>query len=262
MDAFIGSLGVVSYVSEVNIIPNLRIAGEVWLDAREETLLHLGVLKRNAILRDIVQKGLDAIPPEEKRTIRNRWLAFAEIANDVGSRINLTAEEKAWINGHPVIHVHNEQDWPPFNYNKDGKPVGFSIAYMDLLARKLGIEVKYVSGPDWAQFMEMIHAKNLDVMLNIVRTSEREKFILFTKPYVDNPPVIIARATDMGARDIHDFKGVSVCVPEGFFYQEIFTRKYPRGDTGAEGRPTRMSCAPSRPAEPMPPSAVWPSRRT
>ena len=50
----------------------------------------------------------------------------------------LTPEEQAWLKKHPVIRVHNEWSWPPFNYNEDGEPTGLSIDYMNLLASRIG----------------------------------------------------------------------------------------------------------------------------
>ena len=80
----------------------------------------------------------------------------------------LTAEEQATgrIKQHPVIRVHNEKDWPPFNYFEYGRPRGLSIDYMDLMAKNLGIDVEYVTGPSWNEFLGLIKRKELDVMLN------------------------------------------------------------------------------------------------
>ena len=62
------------------------------------------------------------------------------------SGLNLTSQERSWLNDHPVIRVHNEQDWPPFNFFEFGEPKGLSIDYMNLLAQRLGIRVEYVTG--------------------------------------------------------------------------------------------------------------------
>ena len=50
---------------------------------------------------------------------------------------------------------------------------------MNLLAKKAGLEIEYITGPTWDEFMGMMRAGNLDVMLNIIRTPEREKDFLF-----------------------------------------------------------------------------------
>lgn len=141
--------------------------------------------------------------------------------------VPLSAEEQSWIAANPVIRVHNETDWPPFDFNENGKPLGFSVEYMNRLADSVGLQVEYVTGPTWNDFLKMIRAKQLDVMMNIVRTPDREKYILFTDPYVDNPPVIIVRNDDDSISNFNDLRGKSVCLSSGYFYQEIIERGYP-----------------------------------
>ncbi len=140
--------------------------------------------------------------------------------------INLTPEETAWLKEHPVLRVHNETDWIPFNFNKNGKPLGYSISYMDLLAEKLGVKIQYVSGYSWGDFINMIKDKKLDIMLNIARTPEREKFLLFTNPYLKNPKVIIS-AKQNPISSLAQLKGKTVSIPRNFLYEEILREEYP-----------------------------------
>jgi len=103
----------------------------------------------------------------------------------------LTNEEKRWLQQHPTLKVHNELDWAPFNYNEKGIPTGFSIEYMNSLANIIGIEVEYVSG-EWGELLEKAINKELDVMLNIVKTPERQKHLIYTSSYTKNSNVIVS----------------------------------------------------------------------
>ncbi|MBF0189146.1 MAG: transporter substrate-binding domain-containing protein, partial [Magnetococcales bacterium] len=142
--------------------------------------------------------------------------------------VPLTAEEKAWLVANPGPYtVQNETDYPPINFNERDLPEGYSIDFMNLVARKLGIELTFVTGPTWDGFMEMVRNRRLDIMVNIVRTDEREKFLLFTDPYVDNPPAIITRIDYPHIHDLAALKGVSTAIPKGFFYQEILEKSFP-----------------------------------
>ncbi len=69
--------------------------------------------------------------------------------------MKLSPEEFAYLKEHPVVRLYNEKDWPPFNYFENDSPKGLSIDYMNLIAARLGIEVKYVTGPTWDQFLTM-----------------------------------------------------------------------------------------------------------
>jgi len=108
---------------------------------------------------------------------------FLYIDSGPGLKLTLTEEEQVFIRAHPTIRVHNEMDYPPFNFFENDKPKGFSIGFMNLLASKLGIELQYITGPSWNDFINMMKKNELDVMLNIARSPEREEFIHFTPSY-------------------------------------------------------------------------------
>ena len=93
--------------------------------------------------------------------------------------INLTPKETIFLKKHSPLKIHNELNWPPYNYNENGEPKGFSIDYMNLLAKKLNIKLKYVTGPSWDQFMKMLQDGEIDAIINISKNKEREKHIAF-----------------------------------------------------------------------------------
>ena len=123
--------------------------------------------------------------------------AFAQSAE-----LDLTAEEQAWIRDNPTIRVHNEMDWPPYNFNVDGEPSGFSIDYMRLLAEQAGLEIEFVSGPSWSEFLDMMRSGDLDVMLNIVDTPARREFFLFTGPYAITSPALAVQEQVTGLNSL------------------------------------------------------------
>jgi|GEM_PF-6734760 ABC-type amino acid transport substrate-binding protein/nitrogen-specific signal transduction histidine kinase len=135
--------------------------------------------------------------------------------------IDLTPDEEEFLKQHPVIRVHNEQSWAPFNFNANDKPQGFSIEYMHLLAKKAGFEVEFINGPSWSEFLQMIQNNELDVMLNIVQTPLRSEFLNFTKEsYISTTRSIIKRKDDLSINDFSDLSHKTVAIEKGFFYEE------------------------------------------
>ena len=191
--------------------------------------------KGNPALIQRVNDGLRAISSEEKQQLDDRWIVqdFPEIPEESAAalsekdKISLTDAERRWLKEHPVIRVHNEKDWPPFNYFEYGSPRGLSIDYMNLVAKQLGLRVEYVTGPSWNEFLEMVKRKELDVMLNIVKTEDRMKYLLFTEPYIRNPNVIVS-SQKSPHETIEQLFGKTVAFPKGFFYEEVFTKSFPR----------------------------------
>ncbi len=153
------------------------------------------------------------------------FLTFLSASPSKQSGIHLTQEERDFLKAHPVITAHNEADYPPYNFIKDGKPQGFSIDYLNLLAHKLGIKVRYVSGHTWAEFMEMAYHNKIDVMLNIMRTPEREKHLNFTQPYAGTKKAIFTN--DATVQTLRDLEGKTVSVVKDYFMQHFLEAYHP-----------------------------------
>ena len=188
--------------------------------------MFFGVRKGEDVLKALIGRGLDAITNEELAEIERRWIDLPDNRFFAKNPLALTSQERAWLAANPVLRVHNEMDWPPFNFNVDGRPQGFSIDYMNLLASKIGVKAEYVSGPSWNDFLGMMKSGDLDVMLNIVKTPERQKYMLYTRPYIDNPNTIISRK-DQPYDSLQELFGKTISVPKGFFYEEILKRDFP-----------------------------------
>ncbi|MDV7339617.1 transporter substrate-binding domain-containing protein [Terasakiella sp. A23] len=222
-DVYAGNRAVGVDILEREFINNVKIHGRV---GRPVTTLAIGVRKDWPILRDILDKALANISLDEKSSIHQKWMAKAPNSVRVTNRLTLSAEEKEYQRKNPVIRVHNEMDWPPFDFNQEGRPTGFSVDYMRLIAEKTGFEIEHVTGPSWSEFLGMMRDGSLDVMVNIVKTPEREKYISYTDPYVNNPPMVITR-TGSDVQTFDNLFGRTVCVPKGYFYQEIIETQFP-----------------------------------
>lgn len=182
---------------------------------------HLGINHKHEELISILKKVFEIIPRYELSELRNKvYKKTKEIS------INLTNEEKEFIKRHPKIRVHNEKDWAPFNFYEKSRARGLSIDYMKTLAKKAGIEIEFISGPSWNEFMEMAKNKEIDVILNIVKSESREKFLNFTKPYSELLQSLYIRKNEKIITKIEDLFGKTFAVPKGFYYEEKL-KKYP-----------------------------------
>lgn len=140
----------------------------------------------------------------------------------------LSAEETAWLRQHAnPLRVHNEQSWKPYNYFEDGQAKGYSIDYIKLVAEKLGIEVKFVSGPSWSEFLEMVKDGSLDLMLNIANTKDRRTYLAFTEPYHITSTSLFVRNSEQDISDLNDLAGKRIGFTRGFFFEEFIRRFYP-----------------------------------
>ena len=153
------------------------------------------------------------------------FIAGIMYAND--SLAYLSIEEKQWLKDHPVIRVANEDDWIPFDYSVEGKPMGLSIEYADLLAQKLGISLEYINGHTWNELYEMGLNKEIDLFPCIWKTEERQSLFLFTSSYFHNPMVLVTRTFDNPITNIADLKGKKMAYVKGYASGSLLRKTYP-----------------------------------
>lgn len=150
------------------------------------------------------------------------------LSSYIVASVDLTKEELEYIKSHKEIRVHNEISWAPFNFNEDGKPKGLSIDIMNLIAQKTGLRIKYISGPTWNDFIEMIQKNELDVMLNIVQNEERKKFLIFTSSYQSVPhSIVVKKNSKIIITKFEDLLDKTIAIEEGFFNHNYFAKNYP-----------------------------------
>ena len=194
-----------------------------------EKIFKTNVFKIGAIAPELIKLNADMYT---NLGLVNKDYDITAILNNYYFDINnkmqniLTLEEKNYIKN-SIIKVHNELNWPPLNYNKDGKAMGYSIDYMNLLASKVGLTIEYISGPNWNDFLEMIKENKIDVMLNIGKTENREKYLNFSTPYAKTFDTVFTKKDINNFKNLDDFKGKNLAVIKGFYEEELLKRYYP-----------------------------------
>ncbi len=224
--ATVEGYSVLQHLAANNDLPGLKISN-IPIDPQMSSIMRIATAKNASLLRDILQKGIDSLDEETLRALRKKWLGTESIKDTAQQRVRLSPEETAWISEHPIIRVHNELNWPPFNFYEDEQPTGFSIDYMNLLARRVGLQIEYISGPSWQQFLDMIQAGELDVMLNIVPTPQRLEYLHFTDHYSQSVIVVVVKDPTLQVNSLQDLYGKRVAVAEGFFSGELVAREHP-----------------------------------
>lgn len=149
------------------------------------------------------------------------------IFSEYDSSIKLTDREKKYLKKHPVLFVANTENFPPFNYNVDGKAKGFSIDYINLLARKLHVRIKYISNYSRYQYLKLLRAGKIDIIPNIIKSKEREKYIGFTDGYYTTQTVIYTNVHSDNIDDIGDLKFKKVAVVKGSLIEYNLKKYFP-----------------------------------
>ena len=140
----------------------------------------------------------------------------------------LTTEEREWLSEHGGnIRVAPESQYPPFTYaDEEGIWRGLSADYIKLVEQKLNVSFKVVQPDNLATNLEKAKQGAVDVLTSVKKTPQRSEFLLFTKPYVEVPTVIIVRQEVKGSLSPDKMKGMKIAVGEGYGVQSWLEDNY------------------------------------
>lgn len=140
---------------------------------------------------------------------------------------DLTPQERDWLKANPVLQVQSITELAPFNFVAQGKPAGFSVDYMNLLAERLGVGVQYIHAKNWAESLDKLEKSEIGILLNALMTDERRESMLFTPAYARSPEVIASRLDDP-VHSLDDLNDRTLAMPANIAYQTFITEHYPR----------------------------------
>jgi cystine transport system substrate-binding protein len=107
-----------------------------------------------------------------------------------------------------VFRVGTEGTYPPFTYHDEsGKLVGFDVEIGREIAKRLGVEAKFLEGK-WDGLIAGLDADRYDAVINQVGiTDERKKKYDFSDPYIASRAALIVRADNDEIKSFDDLKG-------------------------------------------------------
>ncbi len=221
-DAYGGNRAVATYIIEKEVMHNLKIHGRLSVPG---SVLAIGTRKDWPILRDILQKALDDIGREERRSIVRKWVLTAD-QDESALETALTSEEEKWLEKHQSVRVM-VGTWPPFQFMENDMPKGLGIDYVKVALQSLGLD--FVPVPiKWHDAVKDISTNkaSVDLLPTAAHSEEREKLFSFTNNYLSFPRVIFAR-TDSSFTSLESLSGKKVAVEKNFITQRLLEQDYP-----------------------------------
>ena len=158
---------------------------------------------------------------------QNKILGELSASNEPLAEFVLTEEEQLWLSEHPVLRVMNNMDTRPIDYTQGSEPMGFSVEYLELIAEKVGFRIEWVNGYSWTELLEMLERRELDIAHGLGQTEDRDKYLLFTDPYIALPIAYFGREGGEPVTKLADFVGKKIGTVKGYARNEVYRRYYP-----------------------------------
>ncbi len=143
-------------------------------------------------------------------------------------RVELTSEERAYLEQLGPITVCPDPDWQPFTYlDEQGHPVGIAIDLLSLIEERLGIRFTYVKAKDWDEAVGLSKAGEVLILPFSNKTPAREEWLIFTEPLLVDPNVFVTREGHPFISDALQLIDETIVFPPGTAMEERVRRAFP-----------------------------------
>ena len=235
-EAAVAGMGLAHHLIVQEGFLNLKFAAPYAQGLSDE---RFGVRKDWPELAAILDKALESLSEQERLKIFQRWslpeIARVEALAQPGIPFELTEAEQTWLRDHPSIRIGIMNDWPPMNFvDETGKPRGIGVDFVHTLNQRLKGILTIEPGP-FDNNLDRVKNRELDALMDITPTPDRQPFFHFTIPYLTIPHVLVGRRDGSYFKSEKDLKGKIVALERGYhnvpYFRDHFpgvkTREYP-----------------------------------
>lgn len=187
----------------------------------------IAVMPDNEPVARILAAGIESISGSEHRVLRGTWI------NDLGRgtpeqiSTELTPEEKAWLRNHPNLRIAFRNDWPPLEFQQDGRLQGLVPDLVTALEDELGYVFRREGLTDLAGAERRLEAGSLDVMAALPRTPRRQGRFLFTRVYRVLPIAMVTREDSRFIGDLRELGQDRIGAVQGNASHEFLLINHP-----------------------------------
>lgn len=151
------------------------------------------------------------------------WLSAAAAAGPV-----TTPAQQDWLKAQGTLRAAPEHDYGPFVYvDDDGQVAGLSVDLLALVQRRTGLELRWLPARPLGEQLERVKRREADLLTSLRPSPERAAFLLFTRPYVKVPAILVVR-DDRPGSTLAVLEGRPVAVGAGYGVEPVVRAAYPR----------------------------------
>ncbi|BCX81240.1 two-component system, NarL family, sensor histidine kinase EvgS [Methylomarinovum caldicuralii] len=157
------------------------------------------------------------------------WLALLFLAAALPARaLDLTPEERAFLDAHPVIRLGVDGDYAPYSFfDEEGRFRGVAADFAARLEAMLGIHFQPVAGLAWTEILDAVRKRRLDAVATVVKLPERESYLAFTAIYLPTPLVIMTRTDTPPLPGPQALTGMETALVKGYSSARQALERYP-----------------------------------
>lgn len=223
-DVYLGDVISTRYLIQKNHLNNVRMADFSGLEVNPFGFAFSG---DNIRLLNIINAALAVIPANQQMSILRRWSAgdsgFLE-----ADRLRLSDSEQRWLEKHPRVKVAVLDKFMPLSFlNEQGQFAGLSDEVLSRISLRTGLKFEMVHSSSLPRQIDEVSSGQVDMLAVITPSVERAEKVRFTRPYLSNPYVLVARASDERLLTLEDMPGKRLAFIGGNSLGAQIARDYP-----------------------------------
>jgi polar amino acid transport system substrate-binding protein/two-component system sensor histidine kinase EvgS len=188
--------------------------------------LHMTTKKDLPILRDILNRALDAISDKEKEKIHSKWIGLGGKKERTAQRVHLSENEKEYILKHKEIH-YSEVEWDPLSIiSRDGMQ-GLLGDYLALISKRTGLKFIYEPSKNWSEVLKKLKNSKIDMTPGASKSEYEASLGLMSKSFCSFPFVLVTRNEQSFINSLDDIRDKTIAVPKEWSSYNYLKENYP-----------------------------------
>ena len=223
-DAYVGNLVTASYLIDKAYLTNLEVRGSTGFPTTE---LRFAVRRDLPQLEDVLNAALRTLDDADHDRIRTRWIAGRPSPRVPA--VALTPAEREWIRQHPKVRLGvRPSQYPVETLDRSGRYSGIAADYVALLRERLGVEFEAKPVIGWPELSARLKLHELDAAALISPNEERGRYLVFTRPVLSMPWVIVTGTAAPAVGGIRDLRGKRVAVADASAAHVLLQERFPQ----------------------------------
>ena len=141
--------------------------------------------------------------------------------NDQGEQETASSESDNELVKEGSLTFAMTGQYPPLNFQKDGKLTGFDVEIGTEIAKRMGLEANPVTNP-WETIIQGLKSNKYDAIIgSMTATPERDKQIDFTEPYYLSGAQIFVAENNKDIQSKEDLQGKTIGVIQASTWKDM-----------------------------------------
>ncbi len=140
----------------------------------------------------------------------------------------LSTKEREWLKQHNgEITFALETNYAPFAFvDKNGNSRGLATDYLNLIQKKLGFRLHETRFESFNNIIKSAKKNEIDIVNAVTATEGRSRYLLFTKPFIEIPNVIIVKKDKFESLTLDKLQNFKVSTVKNYAITEYLSKNY------------------------------------